>query len=107
MYIFIQRNSYQAVLISDGIENSFAIFTFKCGTLNWSGRTTIGFNAGGEYYANHPLSLKLFANAVACLNNDSLWTNIIYDLTSPTQNNTGLQRVSELCKLTRQVFEYS
>ena len=100
VYTF-QNNSYQAVLISDGIENSFAIFTFKCGTLNWPGRTTIGFNAGGEYYANHPLSLKPFANAVACFYNDSLWTNIIYDLTSPTQDNTGLQEFSESCKLIR------
>ena len=82
------------MLITDGVEKSFAVFTFKCGTLNWSGRTTIGFNAGGNYYANHPLSLKPFVNAVSCLNNDSTWNNIIYDLTSPTQD-AGLKNISE------------
>ena len=77
-----QNNSYQAVLVTDGINKSFAIFTFKCGSLGWSGRATVGFNAGGSYYANHPLSRSKLSNAIACANPDSEWNNIVYDLTS-------------------------
>ena len=82
-----QNNSYQAVLITDGAEKSFAIFTFKCGSLGWSGRrSTIGFNARGEIWANHPLSGQPYSNAIACLNSHSVWNNIVYDLTSYTNN---------------------
>ena len=43
---------------------------------------TIGFNAGGEYNASHPLSGTLLANAVDCLhiNINETVNNIIYDL---------------------------
>ena len=96
--LFPQNNSYQVVLITDGEETSFAIFTYKCGSLGWSGRrSTIGFNAGGDYYANHPLSSQPFSNAVACLNRRSIWNNILYDLTSPTENST-LGSGSESCE---------
>ena len=94
---FLQNNSYQAVLITDGQEKSFAVFTFKCGTLNWSGRATTGFNAGGNYYANHPLSKQWFSSAISCLNNHSVWNNVVYDLTSSTQYTIGQQ--PESCKL--------
>ena len=58
--------------------------------MDWSGRATIGFNAGGEYYANHPLGRQPFSNAVACLNSNSEWNNIVYDLTDPIQSDVGL-----------------
>ena len=87
------------MLITDGEEKSFAIFIFKCGALAWSGRTTIGFNAGANYYINHPLSIKPFSNAVACLNNNSAWNNIVYDLTSSSQNH-GFSSGPESCKIT-------
>ena len=70
------------MLITDGIKESFAIFTFKCGSLGWSGRATVGFNAGGSYYANHPLSGSQLSNEIACANPNSTWNNIVYDLTS-------------------------
>lgn len=96
--LLTQSNSYQAVLITDGANKSFAIFTFKCGALRWAGeRSTIGFNAGGEYYANHPLSGQPFSNAIACLNNVSIWNNIVYDLTSESQN-TSFGTGSQSCK---------
>lgn len=75
-----QNNTYQAVLITDGNQKSYAVFTFKCGTLNWAGEAVIGFNAGGDYYENHPLSGLSLSNAVACVHNDSAWNNVIYNL---------------------------
>jgi fibulin 1/2 len=53
------RNTFQAVLATDGL-NSFAIFNYNCGDLQWSGRwskAVIGYNAeGGFHYENHRLS---------------------------------------------------
>ena len=79
-----QNNSYQA----DGEHESYTIFTYMCGSLGWSGGATIGFNAGGDYYANHPLSGLQFSNDVSCANRDSVWTNVVYDLT-PMQSVSG------------------
>ena len=87
----MQNNSYQAVLVTDGHEKSFAIFTFKCGMMNWAGRTpSIGFNAGGRYFAEHPLSQQPFSNTIACLNEESVWSNVVYDLTSTENAAYGL-----------------
>ena len=85
-----QTNTYQAVLTTDGEEKSFAIFIYKCGTLKWSRPATIGFNAGGNYYANHPISGSSFSNAIACLNRHSVWNNVLYDLTDSIQSGSGL-----------------
>ena len=78
------------MLITDGINQSFAIFTFKCGSLGWSGRATVGFNAGGSYYVNHPLSGSQLSNAIACANPDSEWNNIVYDLTPITSGSKSI-----------------
>ena len=84
-----QANSYQAVLITDGNQKSYAVFTFQCGLLNWAGDATIGFNAGGDYYENHPLSGLSLSNAIACVHNDSVWNNVIYNLVpNPTELTT-------------------
>ena len=96
-HFFLQNNSYQAVVITDGQEKSFAVFIYKCGTLNWSERANIGFYAGGHYYANHPLSNQWLSSAISCLNNHSVWNNVVYDLTSSTQYTIGQQ--PESCKL--------
>ena len=47
--------------------------------MEWDNGATIGFNAGGNAYANNDPS----SNAVACVNTPSSdWSNIIYLLTS-------------------------
>ncbi|CAI8045944.1 hypothetical protein GBAR_LOCUS25393 [Geodia barretti] len=105
---FSKNNSYQAVLVTDGGEKSFAIFTFKCGSLGWSGRrSTIGFNARGEVWANHPLSGQPYSNAIACLNSHSVWNNIVYDLTSYTHNTDhGSGSQSILCSRNADCTEF-
>ena len=58
--------------------------------MEWSDQSTIGYNAGGEYNASHPLSGTLLANAVDCLhsNINVIVNNIIYDLV-PGELNVG------------------
>ena len=74
----MQENTFQAVLITDGV-NSFSVFTYYCGLIEWDngGSTTIGFSAAGQVYANEdPSGIDL-----ACINgNISLWSNVIYNL---------------------------
>jgi fibulin 1/2 len=65
-----KQNTYQAVLITNGFV-SYSIFTYHCQNLQWSGywrHATIGYNAGGEYYYNHPLTGLPQVNNIACLN---------------------------------------
>ena len=58
--------------------------------MEWSDAATIGYNAGGEYNASHPLSGTLLANAVDCLhsNINVAVNNIIFDLV-PGELNAG------------------
>ena len=50
--------------------------------MEWSDEATIGYNAGGEYTASHPLSGTLLANAVDCLHSNINVTvnNVIFKL---------------------------
>ena len=71
-----QENTYQAILITDG-THSYAVFTYKCGLLQWGEGAIIGFNAPGEFYHNQELSYP----GIDCVNYPtSVWTNIVYFL---------------------------
>ncbi|CAI8033001.1 Low-density lipoprotein receptor-related protein 6, partial [Geodia barretti] len=74
------NNTYQAVLVTDGDTKSYAIFTYKCGSLGWSEEAIVGYNAAGDYYMNHPLSGLYLTQSIACVHTDSVWNNVIYDL---------------------------
>ena len=71
-------------MVTDGI-NSFAIFLYRCGDLQWSGRhigATIGFGAGSEFVSNHWLSGTPNVTSIACLNTpDNQFFTLIYELT--------------------------
>lgn len=74
-------NTWQAILTTNG-TTSYAIFTYQCGSLSWSRATTIGYNAAGRIFENHPSSGRN-ARDIACTNAPaSNWTNILYDLSS-------------------------
>ena len=76
--MYTQTNTYEGVIITNGPQ-SYALFTYNCGRLEWSGGT-IGFNAAGNLYHNHRLS-GVFARNIACLNAPvTNWTNVIYQL---------------------------
>ena len=72
-------------MITDGI-NSFAIFLYRCGDLQWSGYdpATIGFAAGSEFVSNHWLSGSPNVTYIACLNTpDNQFFTLLYELTEP------------------------
>ena len=74
-------NTFQGILITNGTQ-SYSVFTYECDQLEWSDEATIGYNAGGDYNASHPLSGTLFANSIDCLHSNINVTvnNIIFDL---------------------------
>ena len=77
----IQNNTFQAIVITDGTR-SYSVFTYKCGELQWSyNGPTIGYNAGGAYFKNHPNTGSFAAHEIACLNSpQSDWYNVVYNL---------------------------
>ena len=79
-------NTYQGILITNG-EQSYAVFTYQCGLMAWSGGATVGFTSAGEFYQNHRLSGTPSITNIACLNPlDSEWTNIVYQLSKNINN---------------------
>ena len=79
------------VVATDG-NQSYAVFTYKCGGLNWvdSGygiaSTSIGFSAkcGPKFFfTNHPFSQQPNVNDIACVNQTCPpWTNVVYKINS-------------------------
>ena len=63
----LQTNTFQTVLATDG-SNSFALFIYKCGDLDWNGRATVGYGASTEMFSNHRLSRMGNAILISCLN---------------------------------------
>ena len=60
--------------------------------MQWSDEGTIGFNAAGEFFRNHPLTGLPQANAIACDHQtvDSPWNNVIYDLVPNPESLNGM-----------------
>ena len=50
--------------------------------MQWGDESSIGFNAGADYYENHPITGHIQAHFIACLQNNSgsAIKNQIYDL---------------------------
>ena len=69
------------MIATDGLD-SYAIFTYKCGELNWSNYATIiGFSITQDFYANHYLSITPNVNNISCLNSPtSEWSNVVYHI---------------------------
>ena len=78
-------------MVTDGI-NSFAIFIYQCGDLQWSGYdpATIGFGAGYESASNHWLSRTPNVTSIACFNRpDNQFYSLLYALTNLTNYGIG------------------
>ena len=82
LFIFIQSNTYQAIVITNH-EESYAIFTYNCDQLQWAGMgsfPTIGFySASDGIFENHPLTGQMNAIQIACGPNPTV-NNVIYPL---------------------------
>ena len=82
-----QNNTWQGLVITDG-ATSYAIFTYRCGDMNWAYGPTIGFNAAGDYYVNHPNTGSTNGEEIACLNSPtSQWYNLVYEISLPNATN--------------------
>ena len=74
-------------MITDG-ATSYAVFTYRCGDMNWAYGPTIGFNAAGDYYVNHPNTGSPSGEEIACLNSPtSQWYNLVYEISLPNATN--------------------
>ena len=84
------------MVITDG-SKSYAVFTYKCGYLEWSGRfrhAVVGFNMRGQF-VNHPLSAQREVVNIACLQNHTTsWINLVYKI---GDREDDLQRAREDC----------
>ena len=81
----LQTNTFQAVLVTDG-ANSFAIFIYRCGDLQWGHEATIGYGASFEMFSNNRLSLIQDATSIACLNApDNQFFTVVYEITNSTE----------------------
>ena len=91
-----QRNSFQGIVVTDG-EQSFAVFTYNCNMLQWSGQSehaVIGTNTGsgveGNFpaFQNHQLSGLPQATMVACanMNRGIQWSDVIYKIGDVSDN---------------------
>ena len=81
-FLHFQENTYQALVITDG-KDSYAIFTYMCDMIQWSGLwryPTIGYNAGGVLFANHPLTARKEADQIDCTVNNGQYVNIMYKI---------------------------
>ena len=81
------------MVITDG-KDSYAIFTYTCDLIQWSGlwlHPTIGYNAAGVLFANHPLTARKEASQVDCNNNNSQNVNIMYKISAEPDTIKNLQ----------------
>lgn len=79
-YYHTLENTWQVLVITDG-RTSYTVFTYRCGDMNWSGYATIGFNAAGDYFVNHPNTGSYYSHNIACLNYpNNQWYNLVYEI---------------------------
>lgn len=102
--IQLRQNTFQGVIITDEENQTFAIFTYECGLLEWSDspaslnqHAVIGYTAPGGFYSSHPLSGTADVTSVSCAACPrSIWSNLVYDLTASTGLPEGPGRVAIL-----------
>ena len=71
-------------MITDGRE-SYTVFTYMCDLIQWNGLwryPTIGYNAGGTLFANHPLTGREEANQIDCTSDNSQYVNVVYKISA-------------------------
>ena len=74
-----QTNTFQGIVITNGYQ-SYTVFTYRCGSMQWSGNAVIGFKASSTLSEVHQLSGSS-ANSIACQNSPrNIWNNVIYQL---------------------------
>ena len=83
--MILSQNTFQGLLATD-FSRSFAVYTYKCGDLNFSGGATIGFVTGDGLFANHNASIRGSPQFIACLNMpNSPWVNVVYEISKTSK----------------------
>ena len=77
VYSQFVNNTFQAVLITNDV-NSYAVFIYKCGGMNWGGGE-IGWRASSSEYEFHSLSGRSDSNDIGCLYSDT-FSAVVYRL---------------------------
>lgn len=84
-YIFLQTNTYQLVVITDLVSQSYVIFIYECDQIEWSGidpiyaRVGISNGPGASYI--HPSSGNASVLDIDCANSPvSNFVNVLLDL---------------------------
>ena len=95
---FLQTNTFQAVIVTDG-SNSFAIFIYRCGDIQWDfrgfgpgfGGATIGFGASSEFFSNHRLALIRDATSIDCINApENQFFTVLYGISNLVEGKIGI-----------------
>ncbi len=112
MYFSLQ-NTFQAIVVTDGILKSFAIFTYRCNVISWSELdpiyAKIGINYGGGMEQLHNLSGSPMVNDIDCLSNpEKRLVEIMYDLNielnPPSTTDSNLRNSSDGMRVTMCMF---
>ena len=76
--VFSQTNTYQGILITDGIQ-SYAVFTYNCELLNPRSIAGIGYYFSNTQFEEHPLSNTNHSSTIACVNSPSSpWNSVVF-----------------------------
>ena len=87
--ICLQNNSYQAIVITDSVSQSYVIFIYECDQIKWSGRDSnhsrVGISDGMGTSYIYPMSGNASIVDIDCLNSPrSMIVNILLDLNTFT-----------------------
>lgn len=75
-----QHNSFRALAVTDG-RQSYAVFSYKCGAINWGNTFTIGFKASNIFYENFDLG-EIDVTDLGCTeDSEEEYVTYVYDLT--------------------------
>ena len=69
-------------MIASQGSTSCGIFTYICDLLQWTSKNAaIGYSAGHDQFANHPLPRTSRVTDIDCFNySSSVWSNVVYNL---------------------------
>ena len=88
--VLSQNNSFNALVVTDG-NQSYAVFVYKCGAINWGDYFAIGFKASGIFYENYDLGDHNVTDIGCIEESDEEYVTHVYDLTPPEIPTAGIR----------------
>ena len=104
MLLYLQSNTYQGVLITDG-EVSYTIFIYRCGLLENGAVGAMGYYINDTHFQEHSLSNSDLSSTVACQSNTSDWSALMYSLNG-TGHNDYMVNISSVSHVYSFFFTY-